>query len=85
MILDIYMLIQEKLETRKSSYRVEISRSILVTLVYENPVYLRKAPFNYKKQANPEAGIKYAFPDLVFHQYKSTAMCNTMQTRFCVA
>jgi len=70
MILDIYMLIQEKLERESHPYRVEISRSILVTLVYEIQFIYEKHHSIIKNKQTRKQELNMLFQDLVFHQYK---------------
>ena len=70
MILDIYMLVQEKLERENHPYRVEISRSILMTLLYEIQFIYEKQHLILKNKQTRKQELNMLFQDLVFQNYK---------------
>jgi AraC family transcriptional activator of pobA len=70
MMLDIYLLIQQKLEREEHLYRIEISRSILTTLLYEiQSVYEQQHSIIKSKQSRKQE-LNVLFQELVFHHYK---------------
>jgi len=70
MIMDIYLLIQEKLDRENHPYRVEISRSILMTLFYEVQFIYEKQHLIIKNKQTRKQELNMLFQDLVFQHYK---------------
>ncbi|MGZ3820542.1 MAG: helix-turn-helix domain-containing protein, partial [Mucilaginibacter sp.] len=70
MMLDIYLLIQQKLEREEHPYRIEISRSILTTLLYEVQAIYEKQHIIIKGRQTRKQELNGLFQDLVFHHYK---------------
>jgi AraC family transcriptional activator of pobA len=70
MILEIYLLLQQKLEREAHPYRVEISRSILMTLLYEVQSVYEKQHLIIKGKQTRKQELNMLFQDLVFHRYK---------------
>jgi AraC family transcriptional activator of pobA len=69
-LLEIYSLIQQKLERDAHPYRMEISRSILITLLYEIASIYEKQHVMIKGKQNRKQELNVLFQDLVFHHYK---------------
>jgi AraC family transcriptional activator of pobA len=70
MLLEIYLLIQQKLERDEHPYRLEISRSILTTLLYEVKFIYEKQHIIIKGKQNRQQELNLLFQNLVFHHYK---------------
>ncbi|WP_183568424.1 helix-turn-helix domain-containing protein [Mucilaginibacter sp. SP1R1] len=70
MILDIYLLMQQKLERGHHPYRMEISRSILTTLLYEIQSVYEKQHTIIKGKQTRKQELNMLFQELVFHHYK---------------
>jgi len=70
MILDIYLLIQQKLEREGHPYHVEISRSILITLLYEVQADYEKQHSIVKGKQTRKQELNMLFQDMVFQHYK---------------
>lgn len=70
MILEIYLLIQQKLEREGHPYHVEISRSILTTLLYEVQAIYEKQHIIIKGKQTRKQELNVLFHELVFHYYK---------------
>lgn len=70
MILDIYLLIQQKLEREGHPYHVEISRSILITLLYEVQAAYEKQHSIVKGKQTRKQELNMLFQELVFQHYK---------------
>lgn len=70
MILDIYLLLQQKLERQQHPYRLEISRSILTTLLYEVQSVYEKQHTIIKGKQTRKQELNVLFQDLVFQHYK---------------
>jgi AraC family transcriptional activator of pobA len=70
MILDIYLWIQQKLAREEHPYRVEISRGILITLLYEVQAIYEKQHSMIKGKQTRKQELNALFQDLVFHHYK---------------
>jgi len=69
-ILDIFLLIQQKLEREEHPYRVEISRSIFITLLYEIQSIYEKQNQILKSKQNRKQKLNILFQELVFHHFK---------------
>ena len=69
-ILDIFLLIQHKLEREEHPYRVEISRSIFITLLYEIQSIYEKQNQILKSKQNRKQKLNILFQELVFHHFK---------------
>jgi len=65
-ILEIYLLLQQKLEREGHPYRVEISRSILTTLLYEVQAIYEKQHLIIKGKQSQETGVECAIPGTCF-------------------
>lgn len=69
-ILDIFILIQQKLEREEHPYRVEISRSIFTTLLYEIQCIYERQNKIIKSKQNRKQKVNILFQELVFLHYK---------------
>ncbi len=69
-ILEIYLLLQQKLEREGHPYRIEISRSILTTLLYELQSIYEKQHLIIKGKQTRKQELNALFQELVFHHYK---------------
>jgi len=70
MLLDIYLLIQQKLEREEHPYRQEITRSVLTTLLYEIEFVYEKQHVIIKGKQNRKQDLNLLFQNLVFRHYK---------------
>ncbi len=70
MLLEVYLLIQQKLEREEHPYRHEISRSILTTLLYEVEFIYAKQHVIIKGKQNRKQQLNLLFQNLVFLNYK---------------
>jgi AraC family transcriptional activator of pobA len=70
MLLEVYLLIQQKLEREEHPYRQEISRSILTTLLYEVEFIYQKQHVIIKGKQNRKQELNLLFQNLVFLHYK---------------
>jgi len=70
MLLELYLLIQQKLEYEAHPYRQEISRSILTTLLYEVGYIYEKEHVIIKAKLNRKQELNLLFQNLVFIHYK---------------
>lgn len=70
MLLEIYVLLQQKLDRQDHPYRMEIARSILITLLYEVGSIYEKQHVIVKGKLNRKQELNVLFQDLVFHHYK---------------
>jgi AraC family transcriptional activator of pobA len=69
-LLELYELIQRKLQMENNPYRTEISRSALIMLLYEVAGnYDRQHVINRKKQTRKQE-LNLLFQNLVFNHYK---------------
>jgi AraC family transcriptional activator of pobA len=69
-LLEIYALIQQKLEREEHPYRMEIARSILITLLYEVAAIYEKQHIIIKGKQSRKQELNILFQDLVFRHYK---------------
>ena len=69
MLLDIYVVIQQKLELETHPYRMEIARSILVTLLYEVAAVYEKQHVIIKGKQSRKQELNTLFQELVFKHY----------------
>ncbi|WP_428329793.1 helix-turn-helix domain-containing protein [Mucilaginibacter sp.] len=70
MLLEIYALLQQKLDRQAHPYRMEISRSMLITLLYEVGSIYEKQHVIIKGKLNRKQELNILFQELVFHHYK---------------
>jgi len=70
MILDVYLLMKQKIERQDHPYRLEISRSILTTLLYEVQSVYEKQHTIIKGKQTRKQELNVLFQDLVFQHYK---------------
>ncbi|GAB3913611.1 helix-turn-helix domain-containing protein [Mucilaginibacter boryungensis] len=70
MILDVYLLMKQKIERQDHPYRLEISRSILTTLLYEVQSVYEKQHTIIKAKQTRKQELNVLFQDLVFQHYK---------------
>ncbi|MDB5009651.1 MAG: araC 1 [Mucilaginibacter sp.] len=70
LLLEIYVLIQQKLEREDHPYRMEISRSVLITLLYEVASIYEKQHTIIKGKQSRKQELNILFQALVFHHYK---------------
>jgi AraC family transcriptional activator of pobA len=70
MLLEIFALLQQKLDRIGHPYRMEISRSMLVTLLYEVGSIYEKQHVMIKGRLNRKQELNILFQELVFHHYK---------------
>jgi AraC family transcriptional activator of pobA len=69
-IMDMFLLIQQKLQREEHPYRVEISRSIFITLLYEIQSIYEKQNLILKSKQNRKQKLNILFQELVFHHFK---------------
>lgn len=69
-ILDIYLLMKQKIDRQEHPYRMEISRSILTTLLYEVQAVYEKQHVIIKGKQTRKQELNVLFQDLVFQHYK---------------
>ncbi|GAB3927065.1 helix-turn-helix domain-containing protein [Mucilaginibacter myungsuensis] len=70
MILDVYQLIKQKIDRQEHPYRMEISRSILATLLYELQAVYEKQHVIIRGKQSRKQELNLNFQDLVFQHYK---------------
>jgi AraC family transcriptional activator of pobA len=70
MLLDIYLLMQQKLARESHPYRMEISRSMLTTMLYEVESIYEKQHVMIKGKQTRKQELNMLFQELVFHHYK---------------
>jgi len=70
MLLDIYVVIEQKLELDAHPYRMEIARSILITLLYEVAAVYEKQHVIIKGKQSRKQELNILFQELVFKHYK---------------
>jgi AraC-like DNA-binding protein len=85
MILEIYLLIQKKLEREGHPYDVEISRSILMTLLYEVQAIYEKQHIIIKGKQTRKQELNVLFQGLVFHRYKEHRNVQYYADELCVS
>ena len=69
-LMDIYSLIQQKLQREEHPYRAEISRSILTTLLYEVAALYEQQHVIIKSKQTRKQELNMLFQNLVFRHYK---------------
>ena len=69
-LLEIYVLLQQKLDRQEHPYRMEIARSILITMLYEVGSIYEKQHVMVKGKLNRKQELNVLFQELVFHHYK---------------
>jgi len=69
-LLDIYAVIEQKLEQEAHPYRMEIARSILITLLYEVAAVYEKQHIIIKGKQSRKQELNILFQELVFKHYK---------------
>jgi AraC-like DNA-binding protein len=69
-LLDIYVILQQKLDRQGHPYRMEISRSMLIMLLYEVASIYENQHVMVKSKLNRKQELNVLFQELVFHQYK---------------
>jgi AraC-like DNA-binding protein len=69
-MLEIYALIQQKLQQEEHPYRTEISRSILTILLYEIAAVYEQQHVIIKSKQTRKQELNTLFQNLVFHHYK---------------
>jgi AraC family transcriptional activator of pobA len=70
MLLDIFQLIEKKVQHEDHPYRAEITRSILTTLLYEVEAIYKKEYTTLNKKMNRKQELNATFHNLVFKHYK---------------
>jgi AraC family transcriptional activator of pobA len=70
MLLEIFVLLEQKLDRLGHPYRMEISRSMLITLLYEVGSIYEKQHVMVKGKQNRKQELNVLFQELVFHHYK---------------
>jgi AraC family transcriptional activator of pobA len=70
MVMDIYILIQQKLQREGHHYRAEISRNILTILLYEVASLYEQQHVIIKNKQTRKQELNVLFQNLVFHHYK---------------
>jgi AraC family transcriptional activator of pobA len=85
MLLEIYVLLQQKLDRQDHPYRMEISRSILITLLYEVGSIYEKQHVMVKGKLNRKQELNVLFQDLVFHHYKEHRNVQYYADALCVS
>ena len=71
MMMEIYALIQEKLQQDQHPYRTEISRSVLTILLYEVAALYEQQHVIIKSKQTRKQELNTLFQNLVFHHYKA--------------
>jgi AraC-like DNA-binding protein len=69
-LLEIYVLLQQKLDRQDHPYRMEIARSMLITMLYEVGFIYEKQHVMIKGKLNRKQELNVLFQELVFHHYK---------------
>jgi AraC family transcriptional activator of pobA len=69
-LLEIYVLLQKKLDRQDHPYRMEIARSMLITMLYEVGSIYEKQHVMVKGKLNRKQELNMLFQELVFHHYK---------------
>jgi len=69
-VMDIYALIQQKLQREEHPYRAEISRSILTILLYEVAAVYEQQHVIIKSKQTRKQELNMLFQNMVFHHYK---------------
>ena len=69
-LLEIYLLLEQKLDRPRHPFRMEISRSMLITLLYEVASVYEKQHVIVKGKLNRKQELNVLFQELVFHHYK---------------
>jgi len=69
-LLEIYVQLQQKLDRQDHPYRMEIARSILITMLYEVGFIYEKQHVMVKGKLNRKQELNMLFQELVFHHYK---------------
>jgi AraC family transcriptional activator of pobA len=69
-LLEIYVLLQQKLDRQDHPYRMEIARSMLITMLYEVGSIYEKQHVMVKGKLNRKQELNVLFQELVFHHYK---------------
>jgi AraC family transcriptional activator of pobA len=69
-LMDIYALIQQKLQQEEHPYRAEISRSVLTILLYEVAAAYEQQHVIIKSKQTRKQELNALFQNLVFHHYK---------------
>ncbi|MDB4923006.1 helix-turn-helix domain-containing protein [Mucilaginibacter sp.] len=69
-LLEIYVLLQQKLDRQGHPYRMEIARSMLITMLYEVGSIYEKQHIMVKGKLNRKQELNVLFQELVFHHYK---------------
>jgi AraC-like DNA-binding protein len=69
-LLEIYVQLQQKLDRQDHPYRMEIARSILITMLYEVGSIYEKQHVMVKGKLNRKQELNVLFQELVFHHYK---------------
>jgi AraC-like DNA-binding protein len=70
MILDIYLLLKQKLQRQQHPYHTEIARGILTTLLFEIQAVYEKQHVIIKGKQTRKQELNVLFQDLVFQHYK---------------
>ena len=69
-VMEIYALIQQKLQREEHPYRTEISRSILTILLYEVAAVYERQHVIIKSKQTRKQEMNVLFQNLVFRHYK---------------
>lgn len=69
-LLEIYVQLQQKLDRQDHPYRMEIARSVLITMLYEVGFIYEKQHVMVKGKLNRKQELNMLFQELVFHHYK---------------
>ncbi|MDB5031961.1 response regulator transcription factor [Mucilaginibacter sp.] len=85
MLLEVYLLIQQKLEREEHPYRQEISRSILTTLLYEVEFIYEKQHIILKSKQNRKQELNLLFQNLIFRHYKEHRNVQFYADALCVS
>ncbi len=71
MMMDVYALIQQKLQQDEHPYRTEISRSVLTILLYEIAALYEQQHVIIKNKQTRKQELNTLFQNLVFRHYKA--------------
>jgi AraC family transcriptional activator of pobA len=69
-MLEIYALIQQKLQQEEHPYRTDISRSVLTILLYEIAAVYEQQHVIIKNKQTRKQELNTLFQNLVFHHYR---------------
>ncbi|GGH22642.1 helix-turn-helix domain-containing protein [Mucilaginibacter phyllosphaerae] len=84
-ILEVFVLIKNKLLREEHPYKTEICRSILATLLYEVAAVYEHLNVIIKNKQTRKQELNIRFQNLVFHQYKEHRNVQHYADTLCVS